>query len=216
MHGQGAVACFPWDIGSHYEQQCHQGHASLVMGTIDSLLGLDRRLHVAASPSVEVTHRIGTDGKFEWVALFNHSGQQGKALHGPIPIRDIRINLRPQKAVKTVRLLQAGSTLSVSAGQQGALGGRAEAGSLRGRTVRVRGMKQTKHRSCSMPSVISRRDLLRRSAAGTGLLSLLSCFSLSGAGQAAQASQHRPVHLRRSRHRLRGMLWEQGRQDAEH
>ena len=90
MHGQGAVACFPWDIGSHYEQQCHQGHASLVMGTIDLLLGLDRRLRVTTSPLVEVTHRIGNDGKFEWVALFNHSGQQGKALHRPIPMRDVR------------------------------------------------------------------------------------------------------------------------------
>ena len=119
MHGQGAVACFPWDIGSHYEQQCHQGHASLVLGTMDSLLGFDRRLHVAASPLVEVTHRLGTDGKFEWVALFNHSGQQGKALHRPIPIRDIRINLRPQKAVKTVRLLQTGSTLSASPDSKG-------------------------------------------------------------------------------------------------
>jgi hypothetical protein len=114
MHGQGAVACFPWDIGSHYEQQCHQGHANLVMGVIDSLLGLDRRLHVATAPLVEVTHRLGTDAKFEWVALFNHSGQRDKALHAPIPIHDIRINLRPQKAVKSVRLLQAGSTLSFS------------------------------------------------------------------------------------------------------
>lgn len=119
MHGEGAVACFPWDIGSHYEQQCHQGHASLVLGTIDSLLGLDRQLHVVASPLVEVTHHIGTDGKFEWVALFNHSGQQGKALHAPIPIRDIRINLRPRKAVKTVRLLQTGSTLDASQDSKG-------------------------------------------------------------------------------------------------
>ena len=114
MYGQGAVACFPWDIGSHYEEQCHQGHASLVMGTIDSLLGLDRRLHVTTSPLVEVTHRVGTDGKFEWVALFNHSGQQGRALHRPLPIRDIAITLRPQEEVKTVRLLRAGTTLSFS------------------------------------------------------------------------------------------------------
>ena len=113
-HERGTVACFPWDIGSHYEQQCHQGHASLVMGAIDSVLRLDRRLHVTTSPLVEVTHRAGKDGKFEWVALFNHSGQQDKALHGPIPIRDIRINLKPQKEVKTVCLLQAGSTLGFS------------------------------------------------------------------------------------------------------
>ena len=118
-YGRGAVACFPWDIGSHYEQQCHQGHASLVLGAIDSLLGLDRRLHVTASPLVEVTHRIGTDGRFEWVALFNHSGQQGKALHSPIPIRDIAIRLRPQKEVKTVRLLQTGAALDLSQDSQG-------------------------------------------------------------------------------------------------
>ena len=114
MHGQGAVACFPWDIGSHYEQQCHQGHASLVMGVIDSLLGLDRRLRVATSPLVEVTHRVDKDGKFEWVALFNHSGQQGKALHRPIPIRDIAINLKPRREVKAVRLLQTGTPLNFS------------------------------------------------------------------------------------------------------
>jgi hypothetical protein len=114
MHSKGAIACFPWDIGSHYEQQCHQGHASLVLGTIDSLLGLDRRLHVTAPPLVEVTHRVGTAGKFEWVALFNHGGQQGKALHRPIPIEDIAVSLKPQKEVKAVRLLQAGSTLKFS------------------------------------------------------------------------------------------------------
>jgi hypothetical protein len=53
------------------------------------------------------------------VALFNHSGQQDKALHAPIPISDIRISLRPQKSVKTVRLLQTGSTLAFSQDSKG-------------------------------------------------------------------------------------------------
>ncbi|MCU0915452.1 MAG: hypothetical protein MUC88_12935 [Planctomycetes bacterium] len=119
MHGRGAVACFPWDIGSHYEQQCHQGHASLVLGTIDALLGLDPRLRVATSPLVEVTHRAGKDGTFEWVSLFNHSGQQGQALHAPIPVRDIRISLRSQRTVKTVQLLRAGTTLDFTQDGQG-------------------------------------------------------------------------------------------------
>jgi len=110
-HGRGVAACFPWEIGSHYERQGHQGHAAIVMGTIDSALGLDRRLRVVTSPLVEVTHRQGTDGTFEWVALFNHSGQQGKVLHRPVPIRDIAINLRPSKEVKAVRLLHAGTEL---------------------------------------------------------------------------------------------------------
>jgi hypothetical protein len=105
--GRGAVAFFPWSIGAHYEQQCHAGHASLVMGTMDHLLKLDRRLVVTASPLVEVTHRAGRNGKFEWVSLFNHSGQRGKALHRPVPITGIRIELKPKKPVKCVRLLKA-------------------------------------------------------------------------------------------------------------
>lgn len=117
--GRGAVAFFPWDIGSHYEQQCHAGHASLVMGTIDHLLGLDRRLVVTASPLVEVTHRTGSNGKFELVGLFNHSGQRGKALHQPIPITGIRIELKSGKSVKSVRLLKAERRLDFKTGEDG-------------------------------------------------------------------------------------------------
>ena len=111
-HKKGAVACFPWGIGTHYEMQCHQGHASLVLGAIDGLLDLDRRLHVTASPLVEVTHRIGQNDRFEWVALFNHSGRRGNALHAPVPMRNIRVDLQPQTKVKAVRLLRAGTTLA--------------------------------------------------------------------------------------------------------
>jgi hypothetical protein len=104
--GRGVVVCFPWGIGEHYQRQCHQGHASLVMGAIDSLLGLDRRLQVAASPLVEITHRAGRDGTFEWVALFNHSGQRGDAMHAPVPMHDVAVTLRPNKPVERVRLLR--------------------------------------------------------------------------------------------------------------
>ena len=117
--GRGAVAFFPWSIGAHYEQQCHAGHASLVMGTIDHLLELDRRLVVTASPLVEVTHRTGRNGKFEWVGLFNHSGQRGKALHQPIPITGIRIELKPGKSAKSVRLLKAERRLDFKTGEDG-------------------------------------------------------------------------------------------------
>jgi hypothetical protein len=117
--GRGAVAFFPWGIGAHYEQQCHSGHASLVMGTIDHLLELDRRLVVTASPLVEVTHRTGRNGRFEWVGLFNHSGQRGKALHQPIPITGMRIELKPAKSVKSVRLLKADSNLDFKTGKDG-------------------------------------------------------------------------------------------------
>jgi len=108
-YGKGAAACFPFDIGSHYEEQCHGGHANLILGAMDHLLDLDRRLRVDTSPLVEVTHRAGAG--HEWIGLFNHSGQRGKALHRPVPIRDIHIELKPLRKIRAVRLLRAGGNL---------------------------------------------------------------------------------------------------------
>jgi len=113
-YGEGAVACFTFDIGTHYQTQCHQGHANLVMGAIDNVLDLERRLEVKTSPLVEVTHRTSRDGTFEWVGLFNHSGQLNNALHAPIPVDDIRISITPVKPIKAVRLLTNGRKLRVS------------------------------------------------------------------------------------------------------
>jgi hypothetical protein len=110
-HGEGAAAAFPWQVGSMYGQQCHVGHAALVMSAIDGLLQADRRLVVRAPPLVEVTHRRGEG--FEWVALFNHSGQLGTALHAPLPIENVRIELRPHGAVRSTRLLRAGEVLTL-------------------------------------------------------------------------------------------------------
>ena len=113
-YGKGAVACFTFDIGSHYQAQCHQGHANLVMGAIDNVLGLERRLKVGTSPLVEVTHRTSRNGKFEWVGLFNHSGQLKNALHAPIPIDKIQMTITPAKPLKAARLLSNGKKLRIS------------------------------------------------------------------------------------------------------
>ena len=109
QHVKGKVASFTFGIGTHYSDQAHQGHAELVLGAIDSLLGLDRRLQVETCPLVEITHRQGDT--FEWVGLFNHTGQRDKALHAPVPISDIRMTLKPMRSVGKVRLLKAGLDL---------------------------------------------------------------------------------------------------------
>jgi hypothetical protein len=115
--GKGQVACFTFGIGAHYSEQAHQGHADLVLGAIDSLLGLDRRLRVETCPLVEITHRQGDS--FEWVGLFNHTGQRDKALHTPVPILDVRIVLRPKQSVTKVRLLKAGLALKYTTDAEG-------------------------------------------------------------------------------------------------
>ncbi len=118
-HGKGEVACFTFDIGAHYARQGHQGHAALLRGTIDKLLGLERRAYVSAPPLVEINQRAGQDDTFEWISLYNHYGQRGNALHMPIPIDDIRISFRPRKPVRTVRLLQADQELTFTTGNDG-------------------------------------------------------------------------------------------------
>ncbi|GAH75431.1 unnamed protein product, partial [marine sediment metagenome] len=95
-----------------YEQQGHQGHAALLLGAIDNLLGLERRALVSAPPLVEINQRADQHGEFEWLSLYNHSGQRGNALHMPIPIAGIRISFRPRKSVRAVRLLRADQELT--------------------------------------------------------------------------------------------------------
>ncbi|MFZ5830468.1 MAG: hypothetical protein ACOY3P_10285 [Planctomycetota bacterium] len=115
-HGKGAVACFTFGLGTHYAEQAHVGHSELLMGAIDNVLGLDRRLKVTAPPVVEASHRTDPHGRFEWIGLFNHSGQRDKAMHRPLPIRDIQVSLEPRGAIKSVRLLQAGCDLEAKPG----------------------------------------------------------------------------------------------------
>ncbi|UCC98931.1 MAG: hypothetical protein JSW66_03400 [Phycisphaerales bacterium] len=114
--GKGSAAYFPWEVGSHYQKQYHQGHANLVLGAMENLLGLRRSLKVECHPLIEVTHRKDSKGRFEWIALYNHSGQRQDALHAPIPMRDMEIHIKPGKPVHRIRLLKDTRELEFSVG----------------------------------------------------------------------------------------------------
>ena len=109
--GRGAVAWFPWQIAAHYDRQGHVGHKALAVAALDELLGLPRRVRLKASPLVEINHRAGRSDGFEWISLVNHSGLLDNVLHDPTPIRDVEIQVSPQGAVRTVRLLRAGEEI---------------------------------------------------------------------------------------------------------
>jgi hypothetical protein len=86
---------------------------------MDNLLACRRTLRIESHPLVEATHRRDSKGQFEWVALYNHSGQREDALHPPIPMRDIRIRLQSAKPLKAIRLLKDTRELGFSAGSDG-------------------------------------------------------------------------------------------------
>jgi hypothetical protein len=111
-HGKGQAACFTFGIGEHYVKWAHQGHAALLLGAIDNILGLERRAVVTAPPLVEINQRAGRRGKFEWISLYNHTGQRGNAMHVPVPISGIRVDFKPRNTVRAVRLLGTSQELT--------------------------------------------------------------------------------------------------------
>ncbi|MHC4226024.1 MAG: alpha-amylase family protein [Planctomycetota bacterium] len=104
-HGDGTVASFPFRIGAMYREWGNPGHAMLSVGTLDNLLQTGRRLKIESSPLVEATHRRDPDGRFESVALYNHSGRLENSFHPPIPIDNIRISLKGSRPIRKVTSL---------------------------------------------------------------------------------------------------------------
>jgi hypothetical protein len=111
-YGEGRAAILPFQIGAMYREWGNQSHPLLAVGTLDNLLGSDRRLEVEANPLVEATHRRDPKGRFEWVGLFNHSGQLMTSLHAPIPVRHLKVRLKTEGRVKRIRSLTDGRILA--------------------------------------------------------------------------------------------------------
>jgi hypothetical protein len=121
VNAGGGVAWFPWQVAAHYERQGHAGHRALAVGALDGLLELPRRVRLKAPALVEMNHRAGRAGGFEWVSLVNHSGLLGDVLHEPVPIRDLEIRITPQAPVRRVRLLKSGEDVPVKYSPEGAV-----------------------------------------------------------------------------------------------
>ena len=68
---------------------------------------------------MEVSRQASTDGRFEWVGLVNHSGQNGTASHRPLLIFHVPLRLRATGGVKSVRLLRSGTELDLSIEEHG-------------------------------------------------------------------------------------------------
>jgi hypothetical protein len=104
-HDGGMAAAFPFRIGAMYREWGNLGHPMLVVGTLDSVLHTGRRLRIDSSPLIEATHRRDPKGRFEWVALYNHSGRLQNSFHPPIPIHDVRISLSTSSPIKQITSL---------------------------------------------------------------------------------------------------------------
>jgi hypothetical protein len=118
---RGAVAWIPWRVGAEFEAFGHAGHAALVMGALDELLKLPHRARVDGPALVEMNHRADRASRFEWVSLYNHSGQLDKVIGAPVPIHEVTVQITPASPVKRARLLKSGESLPLKTGGDGAV-----------------------------------------------------------------------------------------------
>ncbi len=90
--GTGMAAILPWKVGSQYNAFPTHAISGLWEGLLEGVLGVRRSLRVDAPPSIEVSaFRVKGGG---WlVGLANLSGQNGGAVHDPLPVFDLRIRI---------------------------------------------------------------------------------------------------------------------------
>ena len=113
-HGDGMVASFPFRIGAMYREWGNLGHPMLAVGALDNLLQTGRRLKIDSSPLIETTHRRDPKGRFEWIALYNHSGRLENSFHPPIPIEYVQISLKTSHPIKHIISLTNHGRLKMS------------------------------------------------------------------------------------------------------
>ncbi|GGQ33253.1 hypothetical protein ACFFKE_30300 [Streptomyces mutabilis] len=83
----------PWNLGTHYEEYAHDGHARLVLAALRDLLAVKPSLTTDAPATVEVSTRDNPGAGCRLVNLVNVTGQLGTAFHAPVPVRDITVHL---------------------------------------------------------------------------------------------------------------------------
>ena len=101
----------PRRIGAQYQERGELRQALLVRDILDGLRGLPRSLTIEAPPLVEVTRHAARSGRFEWIGLINHTGQNWTAFLKPVPIAQIPLAWKAAGTLRAVRLLRAGADL---------------------------------------------------------------------------------------------------------
>lgn len=119
--GKGKSTLITFPIGATYDHTRHYGHSALMESAIKSLLGYTPAMTTDGSPLLEVSHRLDSEGDFEWFGLMNHSGQLGNAFYQPLPLPGFTLSFTPEKEIKSVRLMGSDSPVQFKRAGDGAL-----------------------------------------------------------------------------------------------
>ena len=105
-HGKGRFITIPWGIGGLYQIYGQHGHFELFKRTVGRLAKVEPLVSTSASPTVEIASQIRKDGAWKLVSLVNHSGQNGSAFHPPLPMTEIRLKIKVEEKVSSIKALR--------------------------------------------------------------------------------------------------------------
>ncbi len=104
--GQGKVAWLPWELGALYNLHSSESHFGLMSDVIDAMLPGGRQLRTDAHPLVHMT--LMRQGERHLLHLVNMSGHADTAFFDPLPMRDLRIDVKlPFTSATAVKAEQA-------------------------------------------------------------------------------------------------------------
>jgi len=82
-------------VGSQYDRFPTHAIAGLFQALLNGVLELPRLLRVEAPPVVELSASVQAEEGTLLLGLVNLSGQNGRAVHAPLPVFDLRFHLQP-------------------------------------------------------------------------------------------------------------------------
>jgi hypothetical protein len=113
-YGKGKSVYIPWQLGSLYDMKGNYMHRALFMGAVKNILQVGGTVVTDASPLIEMSYMANRNGAYEWIGLINHSGQIGGSFREPVSIRETNLRFKPQKKVRSIKLLRAGMSVVFS------------------------------------------------------------------------------------------------------
>jgi hypothetical protein len=107
-HQQGVCTTVTWNIGSQYSHFPTHAAQALLRSLLLDVIRLRPSVLVDAPPLVEIAAAVNPSHAVLLIGAVNLSGQNGRAVHAPLPIMDIRFTLPARWHVHCVEVLGQG------------------------------------------------------------------------------------------------------------
>jgi hypothetical protein len=95
-------------LGSQYYRFPTHAIDGLFQSVLVEVLGLPRSIHAEAPPAVEISAAIQTKEGALLLGLVNLSGQNGRSVHAPLPLYDLRFHLQSFQEASRIETLTQG------------------------------------------------------------------------------------------------------------